>query len=223
LAVVAVLLLSVLLISPANAHRSGCHRWHSCPSDRGTYICGDTGYCNYCPDNQYCKAGKPRPTASQDQNKATKSYPQQALAIGALVGRAVKVEDGDSITVLDSTNNQYRIRLQGIDAPEKGQPFGNASRKHLANLVAGKSVTVKWNKRDRYGRIVGTVLVDGQDANLAQVRSGYAWHYKRYQGEQSPKDRRRYADAEDEARTGRLGLWRENNPNPPWEHRRLYR
>ena len=80
-----------------------------------------------------------------------------------LTGKVVKVADGDTITVLDNTNTHHRIRLQGIDAPEKGQPFGNASRKHLASLVAGKEVTVKWNKRDRYRRIVGFVFVDGHD------------------------------------------------------------
>ncbi len=84
-----------------------------------------------------------------------------------LTGKVVKVADGDSITVLDSTNTQHRIRLQGIDAPERKQAFGNASRKHLAILVTGKTVTVQWNKRDRYRRIVGFVIVDGQDVNLA--------------------------------------------------------
>ncbi len=92
-----------------------------------------------------------------------------------LTGKVVKVTDGDSITVLDSTNTQHRIRLQGIDAPERKQAFGNASRKHLASLVAGKTVTVKWDKRDRYGRIVGFVLVDGHDVNLEQVKTGMAW------------------------------------------------
>ncbi len=89
-----------------------------------------------------------------------------------LIGKFVKVADGDSITVLDNTNTQHRIRLQGIDAPERKQSFGNASRKHLASLVAGKKVTVKWDKRDRYGRIVGFVFVDGKDINLVQLKAG---------------------------------------------------
>ncbi len=89
-----------------------------------------------------------------------------------LTGKVVKVADGDSITILDSTDTQHRIRLQGIDAPERKQAFGNASRKHLASLVAGKEVTVKWDKRDRYRRIVGFVIVDGQDMNLEQVKAG---------------------------------------------------
>ena len=140
-----------------------------------------------------------------------------------LTGKVVKVTDGDSITVLDNTNIQHRIRLQGIDAPEKGQPYGNASRKHLASLVAGKTVTVKWDKRDRYGRIVRFVIVGGQDVNLAQVKAGMAWFYRYYQKELSRENRKLYAKAEDQVRSERLGLWRENNPNPPWEHRRLYR
>ncbi len=93
----------------------------------------------------------------------------------SLTGKVVKVTDGDSITVLDNTNTQHRIRLQGVDAPERKQAFGNASRKHLASLVAGKEVTVKWAKRDRYRRIVGFVIVDGEDVNLAQVKAGMAW------------------------------------------------
>ncbi len=90
-----------------------------------------------------------------------------------LIGKVVKVADGDTITVLDN-NIQHKIRLQGIDAPERKQAFGNASRKHLATLVAGKTVTVKWDKRDRYGRIVGFVFVDGNDMNLVQLKAGTA-------------------------------------------------
>jgi len=98
-----------------------------------------------------------------------------------------------------------------------------ASRKHLASIVVGQQVTVEYQKRDRYGRIVGKVLLDGIDVCLEQVKAGFAWHYKKYQHEQSPEDRQLYADAENKARDDRLGLWRENNPIPPWEHRRLYR
>ncbi len=132
----------------------------------------------------------------------------------------MKVADGDSITVLDSTTTQHRIRLQGIDAPERKQAFGNASRKHLASLVAGKTVTVKWDKRDRYRRIVGFVIVDGQDVNLAQVKTGMAWFYRYYQKELSRENRKLYAQAEDEARANKKGLWQDKNPMPPWEWRR---
>ena len=141
----------------------------------------------------------------------------------SLTGKVVKVADGDSISVLDSTNTQHRIRLQGIDAPERKQAFGNASRKHLATLVAGKEVTVKWDKRDRYWRIVGFVIVDEQDVNLAQVKAGMAWFYRYYRKELSVENRKLYAQAEDEARANKQGLWQDKHPMPPWEWRRLYR
>ena len=141
----------------------------------------------------------------------------------SLTGKVVKITDGDTLYVLDANYKEHKIRLAGIDAPERKQAYGLASRKHLASIVASKQVTVEYQKRDRYGRIVGKVLVNGVDACLEQVKAGFAWHYKKYQHEQSPEDRRLYADAENQARNERLGLWRGNNPNPPWEYRRLYK
>lgn len=94
-----------------------------------------------------------------------------------LSGRVVHVADGDTITVLDVRNQQHKIRLAGIDAPERKQAYGNASKKHLASLVAGKAVSVDWQKRDKYKRIIGKVLLDGQDICLEQIKAGMAWHY----------------------------------------------
>ena len=139
----------------------------------------------------------------------------------SLTGKVVKITDGDTLTILDANYKEHKIRLAGIDAPERKQAYGLASRKHLASIVVGQQVTVEYQKRDRYGRILGKVLVDGIDACLEQVKAGFAWHYKKYQHEQSLEDRQLYADAENKARDARLGLWRENNPTPPWEHRRL--
>ena len=146
-----------------------------------------------------------------------------ATAADSLTGKVVKITDGDTLYVLDANYKKHKIRLAGIDAPERKQAYGLASRKHLASIVAGKQVTVEYQKRDRYGRILGKVLVNGVDACLKQVKAGLAWHYKKYQHEQSPEDRQLYANAENQAREERLGLWRENNPNPPWEWRRLYK
>ena len=140
-----------------------------------------------------------------------------------LTGKVVKITDGDTFYILDANYKEHKIRLAGIDALERKQAYGLASRKHLLSIVAGKQVTIEYKKRDRYGRIVGKVLVDGIDACLAQVKAGFAWHFKKYEHEQSPRDRELYAESENQARTGRLGLWRESNPIPPWEHRRLYR
>ncbi len=108
--------------------------------------------------------------------------------------------------VLDANYKDHKIRLAGIDAPERRQAYGLASRKHLASIVAGKQVTVEYDKRDRYGRIVGKVLLDGIDVCLEQVKVGFAWHYKKYQHERSTNDQRLYADAENRARQGRLEL-----------------
>ncbi len=99
------------------------------------------------------------------------------------------VADGDTITVLDTDKVQHKIRLAGIDAPEKKQPFGNRSKESLSDLVFSKTVTVDTGKTDRYGREVGKVLIDGIDANLVQVQRGFAWHYKAYEREQPAVDR----------------------------------
>jgi endonuclease YncB( thermonuclease family) len=155
---------------------------------------------------------------------------QQARA-AELHGKVVGVSDGDTITVLDAARATHRVRLNGIDAPEKGQPFGMRAKERLASLAFGQPVTVIWNKRDRYGRIVGEVRIACSvpgctyptDAGLALIEAGLAWHFKRYQNEQSPEDRMRYARAEDSARLQRLRLWRDAQPVAPWDYRRQHR
>ena len=142
----------------------------------------------------------------------------QPAAADTLSGRVVSVANGDTLTVLDQDREQHTIRLSGIDAPEKPQAYGQRSKQSLSALAYGRSVSVEWWKRDRYGRIVGKVLEGGRDVNFEQVRRGMAWHYKYYQGEQDA-DRARYADAEIEARTARRGLWADHGPIPPWEWR----
>ena len=136
------------------------------------------------------------------------------------VGKVVGVTDGDTLTVLTAQRQQHRVRLSGIDAPEKGQAFGQVSKQHLSDLAYDKTVSVVFHKRDRYRRILGQVLVNGADAGLDQIETGMAWHYKRYEREQSPEDRVAYARAEETARAERRGLWRDPRPVPPWEFRR---
>ena len=131
----------------------------------------------------------------------------------------VGVSDGDTVTVLDALHIQHRIRLAGIDAPEKAQPYGDASKRHLSSMVFGKLVRVEYEKHDRYGRIVGKIMKDGHDASLEQLRVGLAWHYKQYQREQSSQDRGAYAEIEQEARQAQIGLWRDSAAVPPWTWR----
>lgn len=144
-----------------------------------------------------------------------------ACAVNAetITGRVVGVADGDTLTVLEADNVQHKIRLGGIDAPEKKQAFGQRSKESLSDLAYDKQVDVETTKRDRYGRQIGKVLVDGRDVNLVQVERGMAWFYRQYQREQSPNDQRLYEAAEDAAKVGGRGLWRDADPVPPWEFR----
>lgn len=137
----------------------------------------------------------------------------------ALSGRVVAISDGDTLTVLTAAKEQVKVRINGIDAPEKAQPFGQASKENLSRLVFNRVVTIESNKRDRYGRTVGKVLLDGRDAGLEQVRAGLAWHFKEYERDQAADDRRIYAGAEVVARREQRGLWRDVAPVPPWEFR----
>lgn len=130
------------------------------------------------------------------------------------------ITDGDTIRVLDSTNTEYRIRLQGIDAPESHQAFYSESKQYLSARIFDKEVTIQADKVDSYCRIVGTVLLDGRDIDLEQVKAGMAWHYKYYENEQTPDQRTQYSRAENEARAARRGLWRDSNPVNPYEFRR---
>ena len=133
--------------------------------------------------------------------------------------KVVKVSDGDTVHVLDQSNTRHKIRLGGIDAPEKKQLFGKKSTQNLAGLVAGQNIEVEYDKLDRYGRIVGKLIKDGREINLQRIKDGFAWYYKYYQKEQSELDRLLYSSAEIEARYKTTGLW--SVPAvPPWEYRK---
>lgn len=149
-----------------------------------------------------------------------KVSPPRTNKSDVLTGRVVRIADGDTITLLDSTNAQHRIRLQGIDAPESHQDFGAQSKKSLSDMIFDKDVNAICDKTDQYGRQVCKIVFDDKDINLEQVKAGMAWHYKDYEREQSPTDREIYAHAEDEARRARRGLWSDVNPVEPGEFRR---
>ena len=133
-------------------------------------------------------------------------------ATAQLAARVVAVHDGDTITVM-SAAGEVRVRLFGIDAPERGQPFSNASRHALDAMVGGRDVLVFEHGRDGYGRLLGRVVAGVVDANAAQVRAGYAWVYRRFS-----QDVQLIA-FEAEAKAARRGLWRDPNPVPPWRWR----
>jgi endonuclease YncB( thermonuclease family) len=146
-----------------------------------------------------------------------------------ITGRVIAVTDGDTIRVLDKDRVEHKVRLVGIDAPEQRQLFGNASKQHLAKLVARKKVFIESSKTDRYGRLLGKVWTQPSDCprcgktldvNLAQVTAGMAWWHRFSSSDQSPEDRGRYESAEDEARLRKWGLWADPNPISPHNWRK---
>jgi len=143
------------------------------------------------------------------------------LSAAEIEGRVVRVSDGDTIAVLDSSNQIIKIRLAGIDAPEKKQAFGNRSKQSLSDLVYGKHVTIIWNKTDRYGRTIGKVVLGKNDINNQQLLRGHAWFYKKYENELTVQDRALYQNSENVAKSLKIGLWHDSNPIEPWLFRKM--
>jgi micrococcal nuclease len=135
-----------------------------------------------------------------------------ATPAATLSGRVVAVHDGDTLTVLVE-QREVRVRLAGIDAPERGQPYANASRRALAGRVARREVVVDADGRDGFGRTLGVVRADGVDVNRAMVRDGWAWVFRRYAHDAA------LLALEEEARRERRGLWRDAQPEAPWTYR----
>jgi endonuclease YncB( thermonuclease family) len=134
-----------------------------------------------------------------------------------LTGEVVKIADGDTLTVLDGSNTQHKIRLAGIDAPEKGQAFGTKSRESLAAKVFRKNVRIEVIDVDRYHREVGRIYLGDSFINLEMVNDGFAWRYPQYD---KPGE---FTEAEQEAREHGRGLWADPHPIPPWDWRRSHR
>lgn len=130
-------------------------------------------------------------------------------------GRVVRVLDGDTVDVLQASGERTRVRLAGIDAPEKAQPFGQRSRQILSARIAQQPVLITGEERDRYGRLLGTLWLRNEDINAGQVRAGMAWAY-RYRGRAVTPS---YAALEQRAREQREGLWADPAPVEPWRWR----
>lgn len=134
-----------------------------------------------------------------------------------MFGRVIWVFDGDSFTILND-DEKREVRLAGVDSPEKGQPYSNRARQALQRLIKGEIVRVDVDKLDGYGRYVGTVYVGDLNVGREMVRQGLAWWYRYYASDDKILER-----LEREARNNRVGLWRDENPIPPWTWRRNHR
>jgi len=150
--------------------------------------------------------------------------------IRTIEGTVIKVSDGDTINVQDSLGTKVKVRLYGIDAPETeksnkktghiskpGQTYGEEAYQALLSKVYRKNVKLDIMDIDKYKRSVGIVWLNGRNINQEMVAEGYAWAYRKYLDRPHASE---YIDLEDQARSKRLGLWEQNNPQPPWELRR---
>jgi endonuclease YncB( thermonuclease family) len=135
-----------------------------------------------------------------------------AFAQERFAGRVVGITDGDTISVMRE-GRSVRVRLEGIDCPERGQDFGQRAKQFTSDMAFGKDAAIEVRDIDRYGRLVARVTVDGEEVSLALVRSGLAWHYKKYSRDS------KLAEAEMAAKSAKLGLWSHSAPTPPWEFR----
>lgn len=135
------------------------------------------------------------------------------LSFGQLTGKVIGIADGDTFTLLLHENKQVKIRLHGIDCPERSQDFGQVAKKYLSELIFNKTVAVKEMDVDRYGRTIGLVTINNLNVNEKLLEVGLAWHYKKYDSNKA------WAEIEKRARENKRGLWIDVNPTPPWEYR----
>jgi micrococcal nuclease len=159
-------------VALATAHQDPCHRRHSCPSDHGTYICGDLGYCSQCPDNAHCLAGQPRAAARPPATLDTPApAPAQMLTVQRVIDRdTMKLSTGET------------VRLIGVDTPETKDPrkpvqyFGKEATAFTQRLVEGKRVRLESDQQrvDKYGRTLAYVyLDDGTFVNAELIKQGH--------------------------------------------------
>lgn len=174
----------------------------------------------YGPDDTASRTAK---TTVPDRSRNTPAVPVAPMQKGSSSsGRAVHIVDGDTFDLLTPENEKIRIRMHGVDAPEKSQDFGSVAKDGLGSLLDGAALRVVVADRDRYGRSVCDVWTSrpgGPEVwvNEALVRRGWAWHYSAYSRDA------RLAAAEIDARREKAGLWAQPDPTPPWEYRKAKR
>jgi endonuclease YncB( thermonuclease family) len=142
-----------------------------------------------------------------------------ATAFGRDAPSPIRIADGDTLSLCPAPKECRRIRLAGIDAPERTQPYSQISRQNLVRLCKEAKVEVEARKIDKYGRTIGRVTCDGVDVQREQLKAGLAWHYKYYENEQPAAEREGDAAAENAAKAAHAGLWAWPGQTPPWEFR----
>lgn len=215
------LVFSIAFSNVSFAHRSGCHRWHSCPSDIGSYICGDRGHCNYCPDNQFCQDRKPilkntpsrnfknqRVNSNSDLEKEVSEIlnpTSQNLKEYAIVDRVV---DGDTILVYGE-----KIRLLNVDTEESVHPdkrkntvFGKTTSNYVRSVLEKKVVTLECEGKGRFGRKLCNVFLDGELFNARLVEEGWSKYYRKYGDSKNYHEL--FVRKQKLAKSNKLGVWK---------------
>jgi endonuclease YncB( thermonuclease family) len=146
-------------------------------------------------------------------------FTSMATTAGTLVGNVIGITDGDTLTLLVD-RQAYKVRIAGIDAPERRQAWGEKSKTNLSRLAFNQKAVADCPKVDRWGRQICKVTVNAVDIGLEQIKDGMAWWYRKYSKEQSADGQSAYESAELMAKLRRLGLWSNTNPVPPWDFRR---
>lgn len=145
---------------------------------------------------------------------AGRSQSQSQESEDQITGVVVKVMDGDTYELLTPDKTTVRVRMQGIDAPERGMPYYKMAKQYLSDLCMHQKVTLKEVTEDHYGRTVAfSYLEDGRELSREMLKAGYAWHYKKYNKDSE------LAQMEKDAKAEKKGLWKDKNPTPPWEER----
>jgi endonuclease YncB( thermonuclease family) len=182
-ATMSILVLALPLFGAAYAHIDGCHIWHSCPSDTGSYQCGDKGYCTECPDNNYCKAQKP---ISKIQISAVKAMPKKHTAEPqctgktlCITGKVKSIVDGDTLKI-----DTYKVRLSLVNTPEAGQNGYVQAKSFTKRLCpVGSAVTVDQDDKqpfDRFKRLVGKVYCSDKLLNYELLSNRHAVISQKY-------------------------------------------
>lgn len=135
-----------------------------------------------------------------------------------VTGKVIGIIDGDTYDILLDGNKTVRVRMEGIDAPEKGMPFYKAAKKHLSDLCFRKQVTLKNTSTDKHNRTLAySYLEDNTELSHEMLKAGLAWHFKKYNSDSD------LAQLETEARNAKIGIWSLENPMTPWDNRELHR
>jgi endonuclease YncB( thermonuclease family) len=165
------------------------------------------------------------PAAVQSAAGSKQASEDFGRTISVLAQADRNIPDGDTISVITEKGEKLRVRFLGIDTPETKQLHGPESQKTLENMVkaANYKVELRYRKTDRYGRAVAFVYANGKNLNYEQIKNGSAWYYRQYRKDLTALDASapaKFEQAEKEARAQRLGLWKDANPQEPWEWRK---